>query len=115
MHMFWLGFATRQGFVKVATWLAENDGMAPDTQQAEPPATHKASLAEVIRAYEANHGVSVSQVGKAATQLGFMDKLEADLRGALIDGHPIRNWSTYVFLISDEVQPFAMCVQPVAA
>jgi len=55
-----------------------------------------ASLSEVIRTYVANHGVSVAQIGKAATQLGFMDKLEADLRGALNEGRQIRNWSTYV-------------------
>lgn len=30
---------TRQGFVKVVTWLAENDGMALDPPQAEPPST----------------------------------------------------------------------------
>lgn len=84
------------GHAEVLALLTENGRMTPDTPQAESPTTHKASLAEVIRTYEEMHGVSLSQIGKAATQLGFMRKLEADLRGALIDGQPIRNWSTYV-------------------
>lgn len=53
-------------------------------------------LAEVVRTYEAMHGVSVAGVGKAATQLGFMDKLEDDLRSALTAGRPIPGWDRYV-------------------
>lgn len=53
-------------------------------------------LAEVVRAYEAMHGVSVARVGKTATQLGFMDRLEVDLRSALTAGRPIKDWDNYV-------------------
>lgn len=53
-------------------------------------------LAEVIRTYEALHGVSVAGVGKAATQLGVMDRLEDDLRSALTAGRPIKDWDNYV-------------------
>lgn len=54
------------------------------------------TLAEVIRMYEDRHGVSVARVGKTATQLGFMDRLEADLRSALTAGRPIKDWDNYV-------------------
>lgn len=53
-------------------------------------------LAEVVRTYEDRHGVSVARVGKTATQLGFMDRLEADLRAALTAGRPIPGWESYV-------------------
>lgn len=53
-------------------------------------------LPEVVRTYEARHGVSVAQVDKAATQMGFMDRLESDLRIALTTGHPIQGWDSYV-------------------
>ena len=51
---------------------------------------------EVVRTYEARHGVSVAQVAKAATQIGFVDRLESDLRSALTTGHPIQGWDSYV-------------------
>lgn len=60
-------------------------------------------LAEVIRTYEGLHGVSVARVGKAATQLGFMDRLETDLRSALTAGQPIPNWQTYVIDTRDDL------------
>ena len=53
-------------------------------------------LPEVARTYEARHGVSVAQVGKAATQMGFMDRLESDLRSALTANRPISDWDNYV-------------------
>ena len=53
-------------------------------------------LAEVVHTYEAMHGVSVAGVGKTAAQLGFMDRLEIDLRSALTAGRPIPGWESYV-------------------
>jgi hypothetical protein len=95
--------------------LADNDGMASRPLHAQTPGAGLASLSKVIHTYEAIHGVSVAQIGKAATQLGFMGKLEADLRGALREGRPIPNLDSYVVTSLKSLAPQSRAVSTVAA
>lgn len=49
-----------------------------------------------VAQYQCMHGVSLAQIAKAATQLGFIDHLEHDVRTALATGQPIPDFENYV-------------------
>ena len=55
-----------------------------------------APLSMVIAEYQRIHGFSLAQIAKAATQLGFIDQLEHDVRTALATCQPIPDFENYV-------------------
>lgn len=55
-----------------------------------------APLSLAVAQYQRIHGVSLGQIAKTATQMGFIDQLECDVRTALAAGQPIPDWQSYV-------------------
>lgn len=55
-----------------------------------------APLSTAVAQYQRMHEVSLAQIAKAATQLGFIHHLEHDVRTALATGQPIPDLQIYV-------------------